>query len=79
MNDQNNGQGKFSGQGGSYLVGADGEHKLVARTRNPGDPEPESAAPLADPPTLTEVAAQQEPAQAGFSLPVAPAEQPTAE
>ena len=27
---------EFAGQGGSYLVGADGKRKLVERTREPG-------------------------------------------
>lgn len=59
MNDQ------YEGQGGSYIIDANGERKLVERTRNPGDAPP------------VEEAAQDQPASAGFFTPVAPAEQPT--
>jgi hypothetical protein len=73
MNQQNDGQGQFAGQGGSYVVGADGEHRLIERTRAPG----EDPAPPAEPPTLTEVVTHEQPADAGFFSPDAPAEQST--
>ena len=63
MNDE------FEGMGGSYIINADGARELMSRTREPGD-EPE-------PPTLTEVIAPHEPADAGFFTPVAPAESTT--
>lgn len=69
---QDNGQGQFSGQGGSYVVDAGGDHQLVERTRNPGDPDPADPAP-------DQGGTQEQPASAGFFPPVAPADQPTEE
>jgi hypothetical protein len=69
---QDNGQGQFSGQGGSYVVDAGGDHNLVGRTRNPGDPDPEDAAP-------DQGSTPEQPASAGIFSPVVPAEQPTEE
>jgi hypothetical protein len=58
---------QYEGQGGSYLVDAAGELKLIERTREPGE----------DPPEPAEAAPQEQPASAGIFSPVAPAEQPT--
>lgn len=58
---------EHEGQGGSYRIGEDGDRKLVERTREPGE----------SPPTLTEVAPSEQPADAGFFTPVAPADQST--
>lgn len=72
MTHDTNGQGQYSGQGGSYAIDAAGDHVLVERTREPGDdPAP------ADTPTLTEVVTPNEPAAAGIFSPDAPADQPT--
>lgn len=64
MNDE------FEGMGGSYIIGDDGARVLVSRTREPGDEPP-------DPPILTEIVVPDQPADAGFFTPVAPAESTT--
>lgn len=63
---------QHDGQGGSYVIDESGERKLVERTRAAGDLPP-------DPPASDEPAAQDDPADAGFFSPVAPADQPTTE
>lgn len=64
MNDE------FEGMGGSYLINQKtGTRALVSRTE---DTPP-------DPPTLTEIIAPTEPANAGFFTPVAPAKTTTTE
>jgi hypothetical protein len=67
MNDE------YEGQGGSYAIDASGERKLIERTREPGEPLPAEA----EPPTLTEIIPHDQPADAGFFTPVAPAYQST--
>lgn len=60
MNDQ------YEGQGGSYIINADGARELVSRTEEAPPPDPA-------PPILTEViAAPSQPANAGFFTPAAP-------
>jgi hypothetical protein len=63
---------EHSGQGGSYAIDAKGEKQLIERTKERDEAPPE-------PPTLTDEVAQPKPADAGFFVPVAPADQPTAE
>jgi hypothetical protein len=70
MTQDTNGQGQYSGQGGSYVIDAAGDHVLVERTREPGDdPAP------ADPPAPA--AAQDQPTSVGIFSPDASADQPT--
>lgn len=67
MNDQ------YEGQGGSYVIDGTGERRLVERTKGRHELPP-------DPPPQAGQAAQDQPADAGIFLPVAPAEQsPTTE
>jgi hypothetical protein len=65
MNDE------YEGQGGSYVIDESGARVLVSRTEEA--PPPERA-----PPAFAKVVAQDEPANAGFFTPVAPAESTTA-
>lgn len=61
MNDQ------YEGQGGSYIINAEGARELVSRTEEA--PPPDQA-----PPVLTDVIAPpSQPADAGFFTPAAPA------
>jgi hypothetical protein len=66
---------EYNGQGGSYNIGADGNLVLVERTRERADEPPAPPAP----PAPAEPDTQPEPADAGFFVPEAPADQPTAE
>lgn len=64
MNDQ------YEGQGGSYLIDESGARVLIERTGHVAEVKPE-------PPTLTEIIPQDEPANAGLFSPVAPADHST--
>lgn len=68
MNDE------FEGMGGSYVINEAGARVLIARTE---EAAPALAAAEPEPPTLTEIIHQDEPADAGFFTPVAPAESTT--
>lgn len=61
---------EHDGQGGSYIIDDDGRRVLVERTEEPVKGSPEISPPA-------EQAAQDEPADAGFFSPVAPADQST--
>lgn len=60
---------EYEGQGGSYRIDDSGKRELVERTKERADA----------PPAPAEDVTQPEPADAGFLLPEAPADQPTAE
>jgi hypothetical protein len=64
---------KYEGQGGSYVVGEDGDVQLVERTKQPGEEvPPEDPAPA-------EATKSTRAAKAALSSPATPAEQTTKE
>jgi hypothetical protein len=75
MNDEN------YGHGGSYVINSDGARELVERTEERDNDHQLTMfqPPVTEPLTLTEVVQSEQPADAGFFSPVAPADQPTTE
>lgn len=61
---------EHDGQGGSYMIDGDGRRVLVERTEERAKVQSDTSPPA-------EQAAQDEPANAGFFSPVAPADQST--
>jgi hypothetical protein len=64
---------QHEGKGGSYVVGEDGDVKLVERTKEPGEDSPPDDSAPAEAPKTTKAA------KAAFSSPAAPADQPSKE